>query len=118
MRSYISYDELEELGETIVRAYINGIVITQSVCEIIAIDAPVSELPPYASGKTTVFNPKGVATAKNSNINGVLSILRWNIIFTNSFTPNRIANVKIGIIISLNAVARYTFLFFNNALKS
>ncbi len=23
MRSYISYDELEELGETIVRAYIN-----------------------------------------------------------------------------------------------
>ena len=36
----------------------------QSVCEIKVMLAPVSGLPPYASGKTTVLSPSGVAVAK------------------------------------------------------
>ena len=52
-------------NSTQISAYIIGIVITQSVCEIIAILAPVFGLQPNASGKTTVFKPSGVAYIKN-----------------------------------------------------
>ena len=83
-----------------------GIVITQKVCEIIAIEAPVWGFPPYASGKTTVFNPRGVEIAKNSKIKGVLSIDNWNITFISSFIPNKTNKITIGRIISLSAVAK------------
>jgi len=38
-----------------------GMVITESVLDIIVIDAPVLKSPPYAAGYTMVFIPKGVA---------------------------------------------------------
>ena len=41
--------------------YISGIVITLSVCDIIAIDAPVFVSAPNDAGQTTVFKPNGVA---------------------------------------------------------
>ena len=46
------------------RIYIIGMVMTHTVWEMVAIAAPVVVSPPYAAGKTTVFNPRGVAKAK------------------------------------------------------
>ena len=48
--------------------YIRGIVITQRMCEIIAMLAPVLVSPPYAAGKTIVFNPSGVAYANGGKL--------------------------------------------------
>ena len=47
-----------------IRAYIKGMDKTHSEWDISAIDAPVLGLPPYASGKTMVFKPRGPAVAK------------------------------------------------------
>ena len=47
---------------------IRGIEITQSVCDIIAMEAPVFVSPPNAAGKTTVLSPSGVPKAKNASV--------------------------------------------------
>ena len=52
-------------GKTKVKIeYIRGIVTTEIVDEIIAILAPGSGSPPYASGNIIVFIPRGIAVAK------------------------------------------------------
>lgn len=48
MRSYISYDELEELGETIVRAYINKTRRYNALC--VDIEGLVTDYLYYATG--------------------------------------------------------------------
>ena len=40
-----------------------GMVITQAVWEMVAMETPVEGSPPYAAGNTTVFRPKGVPKA-------------------------------------------------------
>ena len=75
-----------------------GSVITESVWEIIAIDAPVLVSPPYADGNTTVFNPSGAANAiRESDI-------------TISFAPMhfRMSIISEGITKSLKKAAMYT----------
>ena len=56
-------------SRTIQKRYISGMVTTHRVCEIIAMDAPGLVSPPYAAGKTTVFNViTGVYEATNGKI--------------------------------------------------
>ena len=71
-------------------------VITQSVWEIKAIEAPVEASSPYAEGKTTVLRPKGVANANKHIL--IISPSTLRIIST-------VRNIA-GKIISLNSVAR------------
>lgn len=51
MRSYISYDELEELGETIVRAYINKTRRYNALC------VDIEGLLRIILGLTVVYEP-------------------------------------------------------------
>ena len=51
-----------------------------------AIDAPVFGFPPYASGKTTVFMPSGVAVAKKQRKSTSLPIDKPKIELTSVFT--------------------------------
>ena len=78
-------------------ASISGIVITHSECEIIAIEAPVSASPPYASGNTTVLSPRGVARIKKRYKRGVLSIVSEKIRFASSFIPKTQVSITMGI---------------------
>ncbi len=48
--------------------YISGMVITERVWEIIAIEAPVFVSPPYAAGNTIVLSPSGVAKAISASV--------------------------------------------------
>ena len=75
--------------------YISGNVITDNVCDIIAIDAPVFVSPPYAAGYTMVLSPKGVAKAISARVIISLFIPKAFITITNTA----------GITISLKNVA-------------
>ena len=59
-RVYI-LSQVFEPNSAISNENIRGIEITQSVCDISVIEAPVLGSPPYASGNTMVFNPRGAA---------------------------------------------------------
>ena len=45
-----------------------GIVITERVCDIRDILAPVEVSIPYAAGKITVLRPKGMATVQRARV--------------------------------------------------
>ena len=59
--------------------------------------APVLVSPPYAAGKTIVFNPSGVAYAKRASV----------IISFEAPKSSIIISITDGIAMSLNAAARY-----------
>ena len=71
-----------------IKAYIKGMDMTQSVCDIIAMLAPVSGLPPQASGKMIVLRPIGIAVAKKVKNSMSLSIESPKIIFASVFRLN------------------------------
>ena len=51
-----------------------GMVMQESICEIIHIDAASVVSLPYAAGITTVLSPSGIAIAQAAQRNIVLSI--------------------------------------------
>ena len=87
-----------------ISAYINGIVITQRVCDTRASPAPLSGSPPYASGKTTVLRPIADALAKKARNSTSLSIERSNATLARVLTPKINATISMGIRRSFIAV--------------
>ena len=83
-------------------AYIIGIEIMHKLCEIAVMEAPVVASPPNAWGKTIVFIPIGVATAKNNKYKIELSKLKPNARLESSFKANTLAIIMVGIITNLN----------------
>ena len=86
-------------------AYINGTVNTEMVVDIIAILAPGSGSPPYASGKTTVFIPSGIAVAKNVKYIGAALISSPNAELASKRTPIIAPTMIRGRAVNLNADA-------------
>ena len=80
------------------KRYISGIVITENVCETIAMEAPVSVSPPYAAGNTMELSPIGVA--KHTRVKIIIS----------SLAPKSFSTaIKIdGITIRRKRVVKYT----------
>ena len=79
--------------------------MTQRVCEIIAILAPVSGFPPKASGKMTVLSPSAGAVAKKVRKSTSLPILRSNTAFASILSPRVKDTIIAGSKVSRRAVA-------------
>ena len=89
----------------VMRAYMRGIERMQRVCEIIAMLAPVSGFPPYASGNMMVFNPSGVAVAKKHKKSTSLPIEKPKSKFAKVLMPKSVATSTAGIKTSRRMVA-------------
>ena len=85
--------------------YIMGMEMMHSVWDIIAMLAPVSGLPPYASGNTTVLRPSADPVAKKERNRTSFPICIFKSVSHSVLIPNRAATIMVGRTKSRSAVA-------------